>query len=66
NVPQILNVEDIRVDTDSVTIYIVMELMECDLQRVLASGQVLTADHVQVLLKQLLTGVQAVHCHGIL
>lgn len=63
---QIINIEDIRVDTHSGTLYIVMELMECDLQRVLASGQVLTAEHVQVLLKQLLLGVQAMHNHGIL
>ena len=43
-----------------------MELMECDLQRVLASRQVLTEDHVKVLLKQLLLGVQAMHSHGII
>lgn len=43
-----------------------MELMACDLQRVLASRQVLTVDHVKVLLKQLLLGVQAMHSHGII
>ena len=43
-----------------------MELMECDLQRILASGQVLTAEHVKVLLKQLLLGVQAMHRQGFL
>ncbi len=53
-------------DATSSTLYIVMELMECDLQRILASGQDLTTEHVQVLLKQLLLGVQAMHRHGIL
>ncbi|CAM9490674.1 unnamed protein product [Ectocarpus fasciculatus] len=63
---QIIKLEDIRVSTASGTLYVVMELMECDLQRVLASGQVLTVEHVKVILKQLLLGVQAMHHHGIL
>lgn len=53
-------------DMETSTLYIVMELMECDLERVLASGQDLTHDHVQVLLKQLLLGIQAMHRHGIM
>lgn len=63
---QIINLEDLCVDSNSNTLYIVMELMECDLERLLASGHILTAGHVKVLLKQLLLGVQAVHRHGIL
>lgn len=63
---QIIKLEDIRVSTTSGTLYVVMELMECDLQRILASGQVLTVEHVKVILKQLLLGVQAMHHHGIL
>lgn len=63
---QIISLEDVHVDASSDTLYIVMELMECDLHRVLASRQVLTVDHVKVLLKQLLLGVQAMHSHGII
>lgn len=63
---QIINLEDFFVDSNSSTLYIVMELMECDLKRVLASGQILTAKHVKVLLKQLLLGVQAMHRQGFL
>ena len=63
---QIISLEDVHVDASSDTLHIVMELMECDLQRVLASRQVLTVDHVKVLLKQLLLGVQAMHSHGII
>ncbi|CAM9331285.1 unnamed protein product [Scytosiphon promiscuus] len=64
--PNIINVEDIRLDAQSGTLYIFVELMECDLRRVLASGRVLTTGHVQALLKQLLLGVHAMHCHDIL
>ncbi|CAN0365076.1 unnamed protein product, partial [Ectocarpus sp. 12 AP-2014] len=64
--PNIINLEDLRVSTTSGTLYIVMELMECDLQRILTSGQILTVEHVKVILKQLLLGVQAMHHHGIL
>ncbi|CBJ29861.1 Dihydrolipoamide S-acetyltransferase [Ectocarpus siliculosus] len=64
--PNIINLGDLRVSTTSGTLYIVIELMECDLQRILASGQVLTVEHVKVILKQLLLGVQAMHHHGIL
>lgn len=53
-------------DSTTKTLYIVMELMECDLQRVLASGQILTMEHVKVLLKQLLLGVQAMHVRGVI
>lgn len=63
---QIISLEEVSLDAASDTLYIVMELMECDLQRVLASGQVLPGEHVQVMLKQLLLGVQAMHRHGII
>lgn len=48
------------------TLYIVMELMECDLRSILSSGQILSGARVKVFLKQLLLGVQAMHRHGII
>lgn len=63
---QIISLEDVRVDASAKTLYIVMELMECNLYRVLASGQILTAEHAKVLLKQLLLGVQAMHRLGLI
>lgn len=63
---QIINLEDLRVSTTCGTLYLAMELMECDLQRILASGQVLSVENVKVILKQLLLGVQAMHHNGIL
>lgn len=53
-------------DSNSSTLYIVLELMECNLERIFASGHVLSTVHMKVLLKQLLLGVQAMHRHGIL
>lgn len=63
---QIINLEDIWVNSNSNTLYIVLELMECNLERIFSSGHVLTAVHTKVLVKQLLLGVQAMHRHGIL
>lgn len=65
-IQQVISLEDVRMDASTETLYIVMELMECDLERVLASGQILTQKHVKVLLKQLLLGVQAMHLRGII
>lgn len=53
-------------DERSSALYVMMELMDCDLQKILASGQLLAGQHVRVLLKQLLLGVQAMHHHGII
>lgn len=66
NNQQIISLEDVRMDASAKALYIVMELMECDLERVLASRQSLTHRHVKVLLKQLLLGVQAMHLRGII
>lgn len=53
-------------DSNSSTLCVALELMESNLERIFALGHVLSAVHVKVLLKQLLLGVQAMHCHGIL
>lgn len=63
---QVIGLKDVRMDSSTKTLYIVMELMECDLQQVLASDQVMTTQHVKVLLKQLLLGVQAMHVRGVI
>lgn len=47
-------------------LFIVMELMDSDLHRVVSSKQVLTAEHVSCMLCQILLGVQALHSVGIL
>ncbi|KAJ8603380.1 hypothetical protein CTAYLR_004283 [Chrysophaeum taylorii] len=47
-------------------LFIVMELMESDLHRIIASKQVLTPAHVSCLSAQLLLGIQAMHSIGVL
>ncbi|CAM9448174.1 unnamed protein product, partial [Phaeothamnion confervicola] len=64
--PNIITLLDLDLDKRGDALYIAMELMECDLHRIIHSGQSLTREHVQVLLKQLLLAVQAMHGHNIL
>ena len=47
-------------------IYIVSELMETDLHRVIYSRQVLTDEHVQYFLYQLLRGLKYLHSANVL
>lgn len=44
----------------------IMELYECDLDRILASDQDLTEAHVQYFLAQILRGVKYVHSANVL
>lgn len=46
-------------------IYIVTELMDCDLHFVISSGQVLSDDHIQYFLFQLLLGLHHIHISGV-
>jgi len=47
-------------------IYVVSELMETDLARIIKSSQPLTNDHVKFFLYQILRGLKYVHSAGIL
>ena len=47
-------------------LFIIMELMESDLHRIITSKQVLTRAHVSCLTAQLLLGIQAMHRLGVL
>ncbi|KAH8054374.1 adenosine-phosphate deaminase [Aureococcus anophagefferens] len=47
-------------------LFIVMELMDSDLHRVISSKQALTGEHVSCMMAQLLLGVQALHAVGVL
>jgi serine/threonine protein kinase len=48
------------------TIYIVSQLFECDLERIISSHQPLTDQHAQYFLYQILRGVKYIHSAGIL
>ncbi|XP_013405440.1 serine/threonine-protein kinase NLK isoform X2 [Lingula anatina] len=47
-------------------IYVVTELMQSDLHKIIVSPQPLTSDHVKVFLYQILRGVKYLHCARIL
>jgi hypothetical protein len=47
-------------------LYLAMELMDSDLHQIIQSKQQLSEPHFQVLMKQLLLGVQAMHRLGVL
>lgn len=47
-------------------IYVVSELMQSDLHKIIVSPQPLTADHVKVFLYQILRGVKYLHSSGII
>lgn len=46
--------------------YMTMELMDTDLSRVINSQQVLTDDHIQFFIYQLLCGLKYLHSAGII
>lgn len=46
-------------------LYMVMELMDCDLHRIIQSKQTLTDQHYKCFAKQMLEGVKAMHQVGV-
>lgn len=59
------------IDVDAITqdfneIYIFMEPMEADLHQIIKSGQVLTSEHVQYFLYQILRGMKYIHSAGVI
>ena len=65
--PNILGLKDIMLDDLGlqVDVYLVSQLMDTDLERVLRSGAVLTSQHIGLLFAQLLSGVAHMHAQGI-
>ena len=51
---------------DFVDIYMVFELLETDMQRVISSRQVLSEDHIKYFVYQLLRGVKGLHSAGVI
>lgn len=47
-------------------LYIIMDLMDTDLHRVIQSSQTLSESHIKYFLHQLLRGVQYLHANGVL
>jgi len=55
-----------RDDSNDSELYLAMELMDSDLHAIIQSKQQLSEPHFQVLMTQLLLGVQAMHRLGVL
>lgn len=68
NHPNIIKILDIIPPTsaDFNDVYIVAELMDTDLHRVIYSGQKLTDEHIQFFLYQLLCGLKYVHSTNVI
>ncbi|KAJ2915454.1 hypothetical protein MD484_g4944, partial [Candolleomyces efflorescens] len=64
NITGLIDVDAISPDFNE--IYIFMEPMEADLHQIIKSGQVLTNEHVQYFLYQILRGMKFIHSAGVI
>ena len=62
--PHIVELYDISIDEHDV--YLVIELCDTDLHRVICSSQELSPQHIKYFAKQLLLGIRAIHQAGIM
>ncbi|GMI13218.1 hypothetical protein TrVE_jg11028 [Triparma verrucosa] len=59
--PNVISLRDLNIVEANDELYIVMELMDSDLHKIIQSKQKLSHAHCQVLMKQILLGVNAMH-----
>ena len=64
--PNVISLLDLNIVEAEDELYIVMELMDSDLHKIIQSKQSLTRAHLQVLMKQILNGVKAMHQNNVL
>ncbi|KAG2011518.1 CMGC/MAPK protein kinase [Coprinopsis cinerea AmutBmut pab1-1] len=64
NITGLIDVDAVSPDFNE--IYIFMEPMEADLHQIIKSGQVLTNEHVQYFLYQILRGMKFIHSAGVI
>lgn len=65
-VQQIVSIHNLSTNVKDDELYIVMDLMDTDLHRVIQSSQPLSESHVKFFLHQLLRGVKYLHDNGVL
>lgn len=63
--PNVISLFDLSVYEEKAELYMVMELMDCDLHRIIQSKQALTEMHLKTFALQLLEGVRAMHSVGV-
>ncbi len=63
--PNIISLYDVSLWDRKTELYMMMELMDCDLHKVIQSKQPLSDSHFKCFIKQLLEGVKTMHALGI-
>ncbi len=64
--PNIIKMFDLFADAADDEMYIVMELLDSDLHRIIQSPQPLTDAHTRYFMYQLVRGIKFLHDHGII
>ena len=59
--PNVISLRDLTLVEAADELYIVMELMDADLHKIITSKQALSKPHMQVIVSQILRGVNALH-----
>eukprot|EP00607_Mallomonas_marina_P007496 CAMPEP_0182417084 /NCGR_PEP_ID=MMETSP1167-20130531/1500_1 /TAXON_ID=2988 /ORGANISM="Mallomonas Sp, Strain CCMP3275" /LENGTH=632 /DNA_ID=CAMNT_0024590377 /DNA_START=110 /DNA_END=2009 /DNA_ORIENTATION=- len=63
--PNIISLHDLSVFEEKAELYMMMELMDCDLHRIIQSKQPLNDLHFKCFAKQMLEGIRAMHSVGV-
>jgi len=65
NHPNIITLFELSLFEEKSELYMMMELMDCDLHRIIQSKQTLTEAHYKCFTRQMLEGIKAMHSIGI-
>lgn len=63
--PNVISLYNLSLFDEKSELYMMMELMDCDLHRVIQSKQALTPKHYKCFLKQIIEGIKAMHEVGV-
>lgn len=63
--PNVISLYDLSLFDDKSELYMMMELMDCDLHRVISSKQPLSTKHFKCFTRQILEGIRAMHEVGV-
>lgn len=64
--PNIIKMHDLFAEVGDDELYIVMELLDSDLHRIIQSPQPLTDAHTRYFMYQLVRGIKFLHDHGVI
>ena len=63
--PNVISLYDLSLFEEKAELYMMMELMDCDLHRIIQSKQPLTDQHLKTFALQILEGIKAMHKVGV-